>query len=258
MRVTLLRRFSGWVLVGGLLLLWEMSARLGWVVSANWPPLSAVLAAGWHDIATGELAARLGATLWRTALGLAIGSALGIAAGFAMAGSRIALRTLGPLVELFRPIPVPAIIPPLILFLGVDDAMKLAVIALTAFFPVAIAARQGASGVDPTLRATARTLGVPRWRAFAAITWPATLPFVLAGMRVSLALALVVAVVGEMIAGDSGIGHYLVLMQFAVRAEEMYAAILLLAVVGYALNRTFIAAERRVLFWYSAAARAEV
>jgi len=76
-------------------------------------------------------------------------------------------------------------------------------------------------------------------------------------MRISLALALVVAVVGEMIAGDSGIGHYLVLMQFAVRAPEMYAAILLLAVVGYGLNRAFVAAERLVLFWYSAEARAE-
>ena len=254
--MTFLRSASGWLLVGLLLLLWELSARLGWVVSPNWPPLSQVLAAGWHDMASGELALRLGGTLWRAALGLAIGSAAGIAAGFAMAQSRLVARTLGPVVELFRPIPVPAIIPPLILFLGVDDAMKLAIIALSAFFPVAISTRQGAASVDPTLLASARTLGVPRWRPFLAITWPATLPYVLAGMRVSLALSLVVAVVGEMIAGDSGIGHYLVLMQFAVRAAEMYAAILLLAVVGYALNRGFIAIEKRLLFWYSAEARA--
>jgi ABC-type nitrate/sulfonate/bicarbonate transport system permease component len=249
------RRSTGWLLIAALLLLWELSARLGWVVSSNWPPFSAVIAAGWHDLASGELAARLAATLWRMALGLVIGTVLGIAIGFAMAASRLALRTLGPVVELMRPIPVPAIIPPLILFLGVDDAMKLAVIALTAFFPVVVGALQGARSVDPTLRASARTLGVPGWRVFLAVTWPATLPCVLAGMRISLALSLVVAVVGEMIAGDSGIGHYLVLMQFAVRAAEMYAAILLLAVVGYALNRLFVAAERRVLFWYSAEAR---
>lgn len=252
-----MRRTSGWLLVGCLLLLWEISARLGWIVSPNWPPVSDVVASGWNDMASGELAARLAATLWRAGVGLAIGSALGIAAGFAMASSRIVARTLGPVLELFRPIPVPAIIPPLILFLGVDDAMKLAIIGLTAFFPVAIGTFQGAAGVDPTLRATARTLGVPRRRTFLAITWPATLPYVMAGMRVSLALALVVAVVGEMIAGDSGIGHYLVLMQFAVRAAEMYAAILLLALVGYGLNRGFIAIERRVLFWYSPEARAE-
>lgn len=252
-----MRRASGWLLVGALLALWELSARLGWVVSTNWPPLSAVLAAGWRDIATGELPARLLGTLARMAGGFAIGTLLGVAAGFAMAASRIVQRTLGPLVELVRPIPVPAIIPPLILFLGIDDAMKLAIVALTAFFPVAVATQQGARQVEPALLGVARTLGVPRGRAFLAITVPATAPFILAGCRVGLALALVVAVVGEMIAGDSGLGHYLVLMQFAVRAEEMYAAILLLAVVGYALNRAFLAIERRLLFWYSAAARAE-
>jgi ABC-type nitrate/sulfonate/bicarbonate transport system permease component len=252
-----MRRASGWLLVGLLLLLWEVSARAGWVLSTNWPPVSDVVAAGARDLATGELAARLGATLWRMAAGFAIGSALGVAAGFAMAGSWWLRRMLGPLVELFRPIPVPAIVPPLILFLGVDDAMKLAVIALTAFFPVVVGTVQGVAAIDPTLAAVARTLGVPRRRAFAAITLPATLPYILAGMRVALALALVVAVVGEMIAGDSGLGNYLVLMQFAVRAEEMYAAILLLAVVGYALNRGFLAIERRLLFWYSAEARVE-
>ncbi|MCC7282115.1 MAG: ABC transporter permease [Acetobacteraceae bacterium] len=250
-----MRRGAGWLLVAALLLLWEASARLGWVVSPNWPPLSAVLAAGWQDLASGELALRLAGTLWRAAVGLGIGSAAGIAAGLAMALSRAVALSLGPLVELLRPVPVPAIIPPLILLLGVDDAMKLAIIALSAFFPVAISTHQGAASVDPTLVASARTLGVPGWRIMLAITWPATLPFILAGMRVSLALALVVGVVGEMIAGDSGIGHYLVLMQFAVRAPEMYAAILVLAASGYALNRGFIAIERKLLFWYSAAAR---
>jgi ABC-type nitrate/sulfonate/bicarbonate transport system permease component len=251
-----LRRASGWLLIGALLALWETSARAGWVVSANWPPLSAVLAAGGRDIATGELPARLLGTLARMAGGFAIGTLLGVAVGFAMAASRLASRTVGPLVELLRPIPVPAIIPPLILFLGVDDAMKLAIVALTAFFPVAVATQQGARQVEPTLAAVARTLGVPRHRAFTVVTVPATAPFIMAGARVGLALALVVAVVGEMIAGDSGLGHYLVLMQFAVRAEEMYAAILLLAVVGYALNRGFVMIERRLLFWYSDATRA--
>lgn len=251
-----MRRGAGWLLVAVLLLLWEASARLGWVESANWPSLSQVLAAGWQDLASGELAVRLAGTLWRAALGLGIGSAVGIAAGFAMALWRPVALSLGPLVELLRPVPVPAIIPPLILFLGVDDAMKIAIIALTAFFPVAISTHQGAAAVDPTLLSAARTLGVPARRIMLAITWPATLPFILAGMRMSLALALVVAVVGEMIAGDSGIGHYLVLMQFAVRAPEMYAAILLLAVSGYALNRAFIAIEHKLLFWYSTAARA--
>jgi ABC-type nitrate/sulfonate/bicarbonate transport system permease component len=253
-----MRRLSGFVLVGALLALWEASARLGWVVSDNWPPLSVVLHAGLAEAATGELPARLLGTLWRALAGFALGSLLGVAVGFALAGSRLAARTLGPLIELLRPIPVPAIIPPLILFLGIDDGMKLAVIALAAFFPAALATAEGARGVDATLRDLARTFRLPRANVFAAVLLPAALPFIMAGLRIGLALALVVAVVAEMIAGDAGLGHHLVLMQFAVRAPEMYATILLLAASGYALNRAFLAVERRVLFWHHAAGRAAV
>lgn len=248
-------RIGGWLLILCLLLLWEASARGGWLASPNWPPFSRILAAGWQAVADGELPARLAATILRTSAGFVLGSLAGIALGVAMTESRLAARLLGPWVEVLRPVPVPAIIPPLILLLGVDDAMKLAVIALGAFFPVVIAAQHGSARIDPALGATARTLGVPRRRALVAVTWPASLPFVLAGMRVGLALALAVAVVAEMIAGDSGIGHYLVLMQFAVRPEDMYAAIVLLAVAGYLLNRGFVAIERRLLFWYWATGR---
>ena len=83
------------------------------------------------------------------------------------------------------------------------------------------------------------------------IIFPAALPFLLAGMRISLALALVVAVVAEMIAGNQGIGHYLILMQYAVRPQDMYAAILLLALSGYLLNKIFMLIERRLIHWYS-------
>ena len=83
------------------------------------------------------------------------------------------------------------------------------------------------------------------------IIFPAALPFLLAGMRISLALALIVAVVAEMIAGNQGIGHYLILMQYAVRPQDMYAAILLLALSGYLLNKIFMLIEKRLIHWYS-------
>jgi ABC-type nitrate/sulfonate/bicarbonate transport system permease component len=101
----------------------------------------------------------------------------------------------------------------------------------------------------------ARTFGVPPWRRLFRVTLPAILPYVLAGIRVALALALVTTVVAEMIAGEQGVGHYLVLMQFAGRAEEMYAAVLVLAFLGYALNRGFLWLERRLIGWFYAAGR---
>jgi ABC-type nitrate/sulfonate/bicarbonate transport system permease component len=131
------------------------------------------------------------------------------------------------------------------------------VVALTVVFPVLTNTFQGVLAVEPTMLAVARTFHVSRVTAIWKIILPATLPYLLAGMRVSLSLALIVAVVTEMIAGNQGIGHYLVLMQYAVRPQEMYAAIIALAISGYLLNRIFLGFETRLIHWYSLAAARE-
>ena len=245
-------RRSGLLLVAFLLLLWEASARTGLVRSENWPPVSVILAALARGILSGELTQVIGATLHRFALGFIAGTAIGVIVGFAFALVPLLRRMFEPMIELLRPIPAPALIPPLVLFLGVDDLMKVSIIAVTAFFPVVINTMQGASGVEPIYLAVARTFQTGPARILLKIIAPGTLPYVLAGMRISLALALVVTVVSEMIAGASGVGYYLVLMQYAVRSADMYAAIFALAALGYVLNVAFLAAERRLIFWYAA------
>lgn len=244
-------RLYGYALVAALLVLWELSVRTGLVVSANWPPVSAVFAAVVTELYRGDLAAAIGSTLWRMSAGYVIGVLAGIVLGITMGTAPLLRRTLEPLLEFLRPIPAPAIIPPLILFLGVDDAMKITIIALTAFFPVVINTMQGVIGIEPMYLAVARTFHRPLFARLMSVELPAVLPFIFAGMRISLALALVVTVVSEMIAGASGVGYYLVLMQYAVRAPEMYAAIFVIAVLGYLLNAVFVLAERRMIFWYS-------
>ncbi len=250
-----LRNASGFVLVGMLLLLWEVSARLGWVASPNWPPVSAVFAALLRDILTGEIPTLVGGTVWRMAAGLVTGGLAGVALGLACALSPALGRLLAPLIELLRPIPVPAVIPPLVLFLGLDNTMKVTVVALTVFFPVLTNTVQGVRAVEADALAMGRTFGIGPLRRALCIVLPASLPYILAGFRVALALALVVAVVAEMIAGEQGVGHYLVMMQFAGRAEEIYATVLLLGALGYALNRAFLHAERRMIHWWFALAR---
>jgi ABC-type nitrate/sulfonate/bicarbonate transport system permease component len=244
-------RRSGLLLVAGLLVLWEASARTGMITSENWPPVSLILVALARGALSGELTQVIGATLYRFGLGYIIGTSVGASVGFAFSLVPVLRRMFEPLVELVRPIPAPALIPPLVLFLGVDDLMKVTIIAATAFFPVAINTMQGASGAEPIHLAVARTFRIGSGRILMKIIVPGTLPYVLAGMRISLALALVVTVVSEMIAGASGIGHYLVLMQYAVRSADMYAAIFVLAALGYGLNAAFLAAERRLIFWYA-------
>ena len=238
-------RASGVLLLAALLVLWQVSA-LYWVASPNWPTVTRIAA----SLGSEELPAVFGSSLYRMLSGYALGTAAALVVGLSMASFRLVHAALEPAMELMRPIPVPAIIPPLILLLGVDDAMKIFIVAFSAFFPVLVNTIAGVRAVDPVAVNVARTFGYGRLQTALHVVLPASLPYILAGMRVSLALALIVTVVAEMLAGSAGIGYYIMTMQYALRPSDMYAAIFLLAALGYALNRGFLAIERRILHWY--------
>ena len=150
-------RRLGLALIILLFLLWEISARTGLVQSTNWPPISAVFLAGIHSLQDGELLTALGGTLYRMAAGFVCGAAAGIIVGMLMGASRIARLFLEPTIELLRPMPVPAIIPPLILFLGSADPMKITIVAFSVFFPVLVNTLQGSLSIEPTYRGVAAT-----------------------------------------------------------------------------------------------------
>ena len=222
---------------------------MGFVHSSNWPPFSAVLAALYHGVVSGELLDVIGSSIGRMLRGYLLGSAAGIVVGVAIALSRPVRLTLEPAIELLRPIPVTAIVPPLIFVLGLDDKLKIVCIAFATFFPVVTNTIGGVSAVDLMYLNVARTFGIPRAKLIRAVIVPAALPYILAGLRTSLAIALVVTVIAEMLAGSQGIGHYLLSMQYALRAPEMYSAIILLTLVAYAINRLFLLWENRVIGW---------
>lgn len=242
-------RLAGVALLVALLLLWQVSAQW-WVDSSNWPPVTEIVHALVAGLRSGELAQVFGSTLWRMAVGLALGSVLGVLLGVAMATLPRVNAALRPLVELLRPIPIPAVVPPLILLLGIDDAMKVSITTFACFFPVLINTIGGVRAVDAATLDVARTFQVGRMRTLLRVVIPASLPYIMAGLRISLALALIVSVVAEMIAGSEGIGYYIVMMQYAMRASDMYAAIFLLAAVGYGLNAALLGVERRLLHWW--------
>jgi ABC-type nitrate/sulfonate/bicarbonate transport system permease component len=237
------------MLVAVLLLLWEASARLGWILSDNWPPISQIARALVLSLASGELLGAMWSTLYRMSLGFMIGALVAITLGVILARSVLADRLLRPPIEVLRTLPGPAILPPLILLLGVEDTLKVTVIAMASFFPVFVNAYAGVKGIDSTLLMTAKTFRLAKAVTLRRFILPATLPAITAGMRVSLSIALTVAVIAEMISGASGMGYLLMSMQYAMRADVMYAAVALLAATGYLLNRLFLALEGRLLFW---------
>jgi ABC-type nitrate/sulfonate/bicarbonate transport system permease component len=243
-------RLSGFLLVLALLALWEVSARLHWVNSQSWPSFSAVVAATWRGLASGELSGILASSLKRMFVGYFVGGGIGVIVGVLLGMVRILDRLVTPVTEALRPLPIPAIVPPLILFLGLDDALKIFVVAFSVFFPVLVSTVGGVRSIDEVLLATANTFGTKRLRVLTRVVLPAAAPAILAGLRIALPLALITTVVAEMIAGSAGIGYYILLTQYSLRPDQMYAAVLCLAVVGYLLNRGFVMLERRILHWY--------
>jgi ABC-type nitrate/sulfonate/bicarbonate transport system permease component len=248
-------RGTGVLLLVGLFALWEASAAFGWVKSENWPPLTDVVRAVFVGVGNGELGPALASTLSRMMVGFALGTCIAIFLGVVLGRVRLLDEALRPLIEIQRTLPSPAIVPPLILLLGVDEALKVTVVAMAAFAPVFVNTYAGIRGVDETLYLTARTFGLGRLATIWKVVLPSSIPFISAGMRTALSLSLIVAVIAEMVSGASGVGYYLISMQFAMRAADMYAAVICLAVVGYALNAAFRTIERRALHWY---ARAEI
>lgn len=248
-RIVTDRRAFGFLLLAVLLAFWELSSRAGWVASAYWPPVSHIFAAAVAQLAGGEILLALAATLRRAAIGYVAAAGAGIVLGIVLARNRLLRYALLPLIEIVRPMPTPAVIPPLILLLGVDDALKIFIVALASFFPIFSNTFAGVATVDDTLIQTARTFRTSTVRLLARVVFPATLPAIAAGLRTATSLCLVVAVLSEMIAGSSGIGYYLVETQYAMRPDLMYAAVLYLAATGYALNRIFLLLEARLVPW---------
>ena len=227
----------------------EAAVRAKWVNPALIPTPTDVAARVAQIVSSGELFAPLGTTLYLVFAAYFAASALAVGVGLLMGRLPPLYNLLEPLVEVMRPLPKPALLPPLILFLGLGDAMKLAVIGLGVFFPVLINTVQGVRGVDPVLVNTGRTFRCGRAALLFRIVLPAAMPLILAGMRVALGLGLILVVIAEMLAGTGGIGYLIIDMQRSFRVRDMYAWIVILALLGYALNAVFLKLEQRVIHW---------
>jgi ABC-type nitrate/sulfonate/bicarbonate transport system permease component len=186
--------------------------------------------------------------------GWALASLLGVILGAAIGSSRTARDYLEPLLEVVRPLPASAIIPAAILFLGLSNEMAITVIAFGAIWPVLLSSAHGFATIEPRLREVAEALCLSRRQLLVKIAVPGALPDILAGARVSLAIALILAVVTEMQASQPGLGQNILLAQRSLRSPELYAGIVSLGIMGFVLNHALIMIEQHLLRWRSATA----
>lgn len=250
-------RRVGRVLLGvavfvSVLAIWEVWARAEG--SFLVPTASEVAERAWEIWPSREFLSEVAASLKRLAAGFAIGSGIGIGVGLLMGSSLAARRTLEPLVELLRATPPIAIVPALVIVLGLGDGMRIAVIAFGVCFPVLLNTVDGVRNVSSEARDTAAMLHVGRVERVFRIYFPAALPSIAAGLRVALSIGIVLVVISEFVGEQNGIGHYIRFQQTQFSVPEMYAGILFLGLLGYVLNALFLFAERRVLAWHYGAA----
>ena len=192
-------------------------------------------------------------SLIRMGLGFAIAVIGGVVIGMALGRSRRARAATAPIVEFLRAIPPPALLPFAILVIGVGASMKVFIIAFVCIWPILLNTIDGAAGIDPTLEDTTRVYGVDRRDNLLRVVLPAAAPQIFAGIRTAVSLALILMVISEMVASTNGIGYFILQAQRTFAIPEMWSGILLLGILGYALNAAFVMIERRVLRWHRGA-----
>lgn len=229
--------------------LWQMAADARLVSPVFFPSPQRTLAALVAMEERGDLWRPMAATSLRMFYGWVLASLVGVLLGAAIARSGPARAYLEPILEYLRPLPASAIIPPAILFLGLTSKMAVAVISFGALWPVLLGAYHGFRSVDPQLAEMAAALRMRSIAFLWKVALPSALPDIFAGVRVSLAIALILAIVTEMQSAQSGLGFNILMAQRSFRSPELYAGIIVLGVLGLCTNQVLLAAERRLLRW---------
>jgi NitT/TauT family transport system permease protein len=232
-----------------LALAWELLPRAGLVSSLALPPLSSVAFAFVDLLRNGELISNGASSLYRGSAGLALAIVVGAALGVFMAWWRPINALLGPLVELFYPMPKSALIPVTVLWLGFGDGSKILLIFLGCMLPVTIGAFNGARGSERVLIWSARSMGASRLRVLWDVVLPSAMPELLNGIRTAIALAFILLVSSELIEARKGLGYLIGFLGNNGSYEAMFAVVLTVALLGFAADRAYQLLMQRVLQW---------
>lgn len=226
---------------------WELYAQLGGVDDFLLPAPSEVGVALADDRAL--LWDNFTVTAVEVALGILVALAAGLACAVAIHLSPTARRAVYPLLIASQTVPIVIVAPLLVVWFGYDIAPKLAIIALICFFPVTVTTLDGLAAVDPDLRKLMRTLDASRWQTFRRVEAPAALPALFSGAKISVAVAVIGAVLAEWSGSSEGLGHLMLQAIPQLETARAYAAVVVLSAFAIALFGLLALAERRALPW---------
>ena len=250
-RQRLLLNLAGIVLF---LLAWEAIPHVfTWMNPALFPPPSRVLQAALPMIESGELASHITASLTRAAAGFSIALVLGVTAGFLTARIEFLHHLSEPVLHGFRSVPSLAVVPLAVLWFGIGELPKIALIAWGAFFPIWITTFIGVRDTNIVYLRSAAALGAGRLRTLFLVILPAALPFILAGVRQAIAVSLIVLVAAELSGSTRGIAYMMSLGHQLFQVEIMFIGLVLLGAFGFLADRLFVWTAKRLFPWYHSA-----
>ena len=240
---------AGWIALLAVLALWQLAGSAGLVNPLFLPTPLSIGRAIYQLAASGALWHHLSYSLMRIGVGWVLGTVAGIAVGFAIGLFTVA-RSVGiTFISALFPIPKIALLPQLILWLGIGEEPKIATIALGVFFSTAISVYGGVDAVPRNLIRMAQSFNVPFSTIVRRVIWPGALPSILAGFRITASVALLLVVSAEMIGAEYGIGAFVLQADNLMQTDQLLAGVVILSLFGLAVGKLISLLEARLLHW---------
>ncbi len=242
----LLRRFAALALV---LAAWEAAARSGLWSPLLFPPLGKIFRELAAFASTTEAWEKTLVTLERAFAGFAVAAIAGVLLGMLMGRSRVAAALLEPLFSGTYAVPKLALFPIFIFVFGIGSLSKVALVFLECLYPIVIITSQGAQHVNRALLWSAQNMGASRAQILRRVIVPATVPFIFAGLRVALPVAMIVVIITEMVSSADGLGYLVIYALSSLQTARMLAVVVVIAALGVALDALLLFARDRLVYW---------
>ncbi|MFD3377384.1 MULTISPECIES: ABC transporter permease [unclassified Streptomyces] len=232
------------------LALGEAVPRLGLVDADYFPPPSRIAGALREELGDAAFWSALGDTLTGWIIGLGIASGAAVLCGLLITVVPFLRQVTASTIEFLRPIPSVALIPLAVLLYGTELRSVLLLVVYASFWQVLVQVLYGVQDVDPVADETARSYGLGTWARIRHVMWPTALPYVMTGIRLAAAVALVLAITAELVIGAPGLGSLIAVAQASQAVPDMYALVTVTGVLGLLINLGARAVERRALAWH--------
>jgi ABC-type nitrate/sulfonate/bicarbonate transport system permease component len=244
-----MNRILPFAFIGAALIAWEAAARSGRWSKLLFPSLASIFNELVTFFTKSEMLREVLVSLERALGGFALAAAAGVALGIVMGRSRFAAALLDPLFSGTYAVPKLALFPIFIFVFGIGSLSKVALVFLECLYPIVIMTYHGARDVNRALLWSAQNMGASRAAILRRVVIPATTPFIFAGFRVAVPVAMIVVVITEMVASADGLGYQVIYALSSLRTDRMLAVVVVIAALGYALDKAVVLARDRLIYW---------